>query len=72
MIFFFFYIQTKAEWRIIFVITGLLYLIGGTFYLIFASGERQSWAKNKDLDELQTSATMAVIDKDPDKVERTK
>lgn len=38
------YLQTAAEWRIVFIIAGLVYLIGAVIYGLFASGERQSWA----------------------------
>lgn len=35
---------TQAEWRIVFFICSSLYLFGGLFYLVFASGELQPWA----------------------------
>lgn len=39
--------QSKAEWRIVFCISGLIYLFGAIFYAIFASGEVQPWAVEK-------------------------
>lgn len=39
-----FFPQSKAEWRIVFCISGLIYLFGAIFYAFFASGEVQPWA----------------------------
>nr|XP_003706045.2 PREDICTED: vesicular glutamate transporter 2 isoform X1 [Megachile rotundata] len=43
-------VQNKSaeEWRIIFIIAAIIYLVGATIYGLFASGERQSWAKEKE------------------------
>ncbi|KAK9870670.1 hypothetical protein WA026_008230 [Henosepilachna vigintioctopunctata] len=35
---------TREEWRIIFYVTGAVYLFGSIFYAIFADGELQPWA----------------------------
>jgi hypothetical protein len=32
-----------SEWHIVFYIAAAIYLIGGAFYGICASGERQTW-----------------------------
>lgn len=37
-------LQSAAEWRIVFIIAGAVYLIGAVIYGIYASGEKQSWA----------------------------
>ncbi|XP_015522232.1 putative inorganic phosphate cotransporter isoform X1 [Neodiprion pinetum] len=34
---------TQAQWRIVFVISAVVYIACGTFYLLFASGVRQPW-----------------------------
>lgn len=58
--------KTKAEWNIVFLLCSVIYIFGATFFLIFASGEVQEWAKipvttkdenneetkNKDSDQL--------------------
>ncbi|XP_076751180.1 major facilitator superfamily transporter 9 [Xylocopa sonorina] len=36
--------KNAAEWRIVFIIAGAVYLIGAVIYGIYASGEKQSWA----------------------------
>ncbi|XP_044592760.1 putative inorganic phosphate cotransporter isoform X1 [Cotesia glomerata] len=43
-------IPSQAKWRIVFIICGAIYIIGATFYIIFGSGQRQSW-DNPDKDE---------------------
>ncbi|KAG1658841.1 Sialin [Nymphon striatum] len=35
--------QTLEEWRIVFYISGVVYAIGGTIFVLFSSGELQSW-----------------------------
>ena len=40
---------TQEEWRIVFFICGGINLIGAVFYLIFAQGEVQEWAKSKQI-----------------------
>lgn len=34
---------TQASWRIVFFIAAVIYVICGTFYVIFGAGERQAW-----------------------------
>ncbi|XP_033219220.1 vesicular glutamate transporter 2.2 isoform X2 [Belonocnema kinseyi] len=36
--------KTAAEWRIVFIIAGSVYLIGAVIYGLFASGDKQPWA----------------------------
>ena len=36
----------------VFYINGIVYLAGGTFYLLFASGEKQLWANGTMCDKL--------------------
>ncbi|KAK3926230.1 Vesicular glutamate transporter 2.2 [Frankliniella fusca] len=36
--------KTPAQWRIVFMISSTIYLVGALIYGIFASGERQPWA----------------------------
>lgn len=45
--------KTKAEWRMVFFISSLIYLFGAIFYGIFASGERQHWAMDNNQYENQ-------------------
>jgi len=44
--------QTALEWRVVFFITGAVYLLGSIFYVLFSSGEKQSWAVNNEYDKL--------------------
>ena len=37
--------STIATWRPVWYVSALIYLIGATFYVIFASGELQPWAR---------------------------
>jgi len=39
-------LQQTSEWQIVFYIASAIYLVGAIVYGIFASGERQSWAKD--------------------------
>ena len=39
---------TQAEWQIVFFICSGMYAFGAIFYIIFADGEEQEWAKQKD------------------------
>ncbi|XP_033188462.1 vesicular glutamate transporter 1 isoform X2 [Bombus vosnesenskii] len=40
--------KSAAEWRIVFIIAGAVYLIGAVIYGLYASGEKQSWAERSD------------------------
>lgn len=42
-----FFLQQASEWQIVFYITSAIYLVGAIIYGMFASGERQSWAMDK-------------------------
>lgn len=35
--------ETVGQWKLVFWIAGIVYLVGNTFYIIFLSGERQPW-----------------------------
>ena len=37
--------QTQAEWQIVFYISAVIYSFGAVFFVIFADGEIQSWAR---------------------------
>lgn len=41
-------LQNPAQWQIVFYIASAIYLGGAVFYGIFASGERQPWAKEAE------------------------
>lgn len=41
-------LQSAAEWRIVFIIAGAVYLIGAIVYGLYASGEKQSWAEESN------------------------
>ncbi|XP_065208516.1 sialin-like [Planococcus citri] len=47
--------KSKDEWRIVFCISGLIYLFGAIFYAIFASGEVQPWAIEKKNENQQNN-----------------
>ncbi|KAE8749881.1 hypothetical protein FOCC_FOCC003350 [Frankliniella occidentalis] len=38
--------KTPSQWRIVFIISSTIYLVGAIIYGTFASGERQSWAED--------------------------
>ena len=48
----------------VFYINGIIYLVGGTFYVLFASGEKQPWANGKEYDELSMSEVPADENKE--------
>lgn len=39
--------QLQSEWRLVFIITAVVYLVGAIGYLILGSGELEEWAKKK-------------------------
>lgn len=50
---------TIAQWRIVFIIAAIVYVICATFFNIFATGERQKW-DNPALDDEQFHTPKAV------------
>lgn len=48
LLFFFDQIQTVQEWRIVFMISSVIYLLGCLIYWCWASGEVQAWSKKFD------------------------
>ncbi|XP_043271667.1 sialin isoform X2 [Venturia canescens] len=58
--------KTAAEWRIVFLIAGSVYLVGAVIYGVFASGERQPWAieSKKDKEENVTSYDNRALEVD--------
>ncbi|XP_064602310.1 sialin-like [Liolophura sinensis] len=51
--------QTREQWLSVFYISAAIYIVGAIFYLLFASGELQEWARDKDSPEVEE-----MIDKD--------
>ncbi|KAL9965852.1 hypothetical protein ACROYT_G029706 [Oculina patagonica] len=47
--------HSAEEWRLVFYIMGAIYLVGGTFYVIFASGEKQPWANGNQYDKVPSN-----------------
>lgn len=45
---------TQAAWREVFFIAAAVYIAGATFYLVFASGVRQSWDDKRFMKENKT------------------
>ncbi|XP_051167950.1 vesicular glutamate transporter 2.2 [Leptopilina boulardi] len=52
--------KTASEWRVVFIISGLIYLIGATIYGIFASGEKQPWADNSKKEKVSAYENTAM------------
>lgn len=50
---------TIAQWRIVFLIAAVVYIVCATFYNIFATGERQKW-DNPELDNQNFHTPKAV------------
>lgn len=44
--------HTDLEWKIVFIINGVMYLLGAIFYIVFGSGEKQSWASDRKYNNL--------------------
>lgn len=55
LVFYFFYLQSAEEWRIVFIISSTIYLFGCLIYWFWASGEVQPWAKPQETSPLQSS-----------------
>ena len=58
VIFLFYCLQSAGEWRIVFYINGVINFIGGTFYLLFSSGEKQPWASKNGYEKLATDESV--------------
>lgn len=58
---------TQAQWRIVFFISAFVTILCCTFYIIFASGDRQSW-DNPENDEALRQKKLAKkrLKKDPE------
>ncbi|KAG7198816.1 hypothetical protein KM043_001788 [Ampulex compressa] len=41
---------TQAKWRIVFVLSAVIYVVSALFYIVFGSGQREAW-DNPDKDE---------------------
>ena len=50
---------TIAQWRIVFLIAAVVYIVCATFYNVFATGERQKW-DNPELDNQNFHTPKAV------------
>ena len=57
-------VQTIAEWETVYLIASVIHFLGVTFYAIFASGEKQSWAEPPD-DEDDQGDVAALDNKAP-------
>jgi len=44
--------STRSEWRNVFFLVAAIYFVGMIVFLVFGSGERQSWANDDSRDEL--------------------
>lgn len=45
--------KRQEEWKIVFFISLVVYLIGALVFILFARGETQAWAKNRDKYDLE-------------------
>ena len=43
------------SWGIVWSISGFMLIAGGIFYALFSDGKIQDWAKNKDVDDCNSS-----------------
>ena len=51
--FIFLFQQTDLEWKIVFIISGVIYLLGAIFYTVFSSGEKQPWSSDRKYSNLR-------------------
>jgi len=58
-------VQTIAEWETVYLIASVIHFLGVTFYAIFASGEKQSWAEPTDDEDEEQEHAAAVDSKVP-------
>jgi len=49
--------STRSEWRKVFFLTAGIYVFGAAVFVIFGSGERQSWADDINQEELRIDNT---------------
>jgi len=54
--------KTADEWHYVFYISAGIYLLGGVFYVIFASGNRQEWARPSETIDDNSNAVTANSD----------
>ena len=45
--------QTRAEWQKVFFLSSGIYAAGALFYIIFGSGELQSWGVERSTSEMK-------------------
>ena len=57
---------TQAEWQRVFFICSGMYVIGAIFFIVFASGEEQEWAKQKERPEQKQYPATDFTDHDED------
>lgn len=57
--------KTPEEWDVVFIIAGVIHILGVIFYAIFASGEKQVWAdppEETDPEEIAARTLKAAND----------
>jgi len=52
--------HSAEEWRTVFYIMDAVFLLGGIFYVLFASGEKQPWANGNEYDKLTTNESLTT------------
>ncbi|KZC04249.1 Vesicular glutamate transporter 1, partial [Dufourea novaeangliae] len=53
--------HSPTEWRIVFIIAGVVYLFGAVIYGLYASGEKQSWAdEDQEMKKKQSYSNPAM------------
>ena len=45
--------EAQTRWRTVYLITSAVHMVDVAFYAIFASGEVQDWAHEKDENEIE-------------------
>ncbi|GFN75986.1 hypothetical protein PoB_000249200 [Plakobranchus ocellatus] len=59
--------KTREEWQVAFFIASGIYVFGGLFYLIFAKGTEEEWAKPESQDNSPGSRSMIEMGKGCDR-----
>ncbi|XP_066276397.1 vesicular glutamate transporter 3-like [Branchiostoma lanceolatum] len=54
--------KTRDEWSLIFTVTACALIVAAIFFIIFGSGEGQSWARDETKEKILTSTTLAGPD----------